>query len=128
MALTPRQRRLYDNEMTIKRKSRGTSGDIKVTTVATAVKCKLFNTDNADEPTTLGMMKQDVLVTYDFLHCEYGTDIRGEDEILFTKSGKPGYGDTYVVRGDPAEYQSSGGRRANYSKVYINLSIPANTA
>lgn len=120
MALTRRQRLLYEHRMDVWRKARNGSGDFVWALHLSNVPCYFYSSSNADEPTPVGLVKKDITIMQDKLHFEAGIDVKGQDRVKKTTSGHSDAGEWYSINGEPYIRESTTRRSPNFATVFIN--------
>ena len=129
MALTVRQNAAYRYYVNVYRKKRDVAtGDMTYAAVLTSQRVGLFSTMNFDTPAAggIGRIKQDNMLTLDYMHTEAGLNVRGEDFVKIVSAvdntASPMIGEWFKVMGDGKEREIAGRRRGNYQRFMINFS------
>jgi hypothetical protein len=120
MALTRRQRKLYEHTMDVYRKSRNGPGDWVYTLHLSEVPCYFYSSSNADSPMPVGLQKRDIAIMQDKLHFEASLDVKGQDMIKKTTAGHPDKDEWYSIQGEPMVRASTSRRSPNVAMVFIN--------
>jgi hypothetical protein len=120
MALNARQTRLYTHEVAVYRAKRllgtgGKDGDVGAQLVTAALPCYVHTTTNTDDANgRVAQLKNDNQFTYDRLSCEAGSDVKGQDWVLWGSTW-------YKVVGDPKVRVGSSVRTANRQQVFLTV-------
>lgn len=131
MALTPRQEKLYTDEVSIYAPSipsgltsEGFTKDVTYTLVASGVACKFFRRGESSMVYGIGRLPKITDYQLDRFHFDVDQVVDDGYVIVITNDTQPYDNYCWVVDGVPTRRQSSGNRRPNYCMAFVKHVFP----